>query len=302
MLSILRPSADWLTMADGAKSYIDTVMKGFPPNHLFLKTAVRHISNDPDGRVRLHLESGKSEAYDHVILATPGAQALSVLNSSATDQERALLGCFQTSQNEAVLHSDLSLMPRSRKMWSALNYMTISSPSLRRANLDRVSVTYHMNALQHIPRDPFGDVLVTLNPLQRPRPESVQGWYYYSHPLFTPSVIQAQKQLRRIQNTRGISYAGAWTGAGQHEDGFRSGLIVAQDHLGAKLPFEIKDSAFSRGRKPRLGLLDHMVRLLILLVQVFVIQMIERMAAGGSSSLRLPLTGHQKKRPNGKHV
>jgi predicted NAD/FAD-binding protein len=289
-----------MTLADGGKSYIDAVMKGFPPNHLFLNTPVRHVTNDPDRRVRVHLENGKSEVYDHVIIATHGDQALSILNSSATEFERALLDCFKTAQNEAVLHSDVSFMPKNRKAWSSWNYLTLSSPTVRRANIDRVSVTYNMNALQHIPRNPFGDVLVTLNPLQRPRLDFVQGWYYYSHPLYTPSSVMAQKQLRSIQNTRGISYAGAWTGFGHHEDGFRSGLTVAQEHLGAKLPFDLKDSANIRGVRPSLSLVDHILRLIILLIQVFVIQIAEKFTSRGSAALQSSLRGRTSQRANGK--
>lgn len=302
MLSVFSKSPRWLTLADGAASYIDAVMKGFPPNHLFLNTPVRHVSNDADGRVRVHLESGKSEVYDHVIIATHGDQALSILNSSATELERALLECFKTAQNEAVLHSDTAFMPRNRKAWSSWNYLTLSAPTVRRANIDRVSVTYNMNTLQHIPRNPFGDVLVTLNPLQRPRLDLVQGWYYDSHPLFTPSVVLAQKQLRNIQNTRGISYAGAWTGFGQHEDGFRSGLLVARDHLGAKLPFQVQDSAHARGLKPTLSLFDHFLRLIILLIQVFIIQVAEKLFNDGNAKVFATsyFRGRRTKKVNGK--
>ena len=122
-----------------------------------------------------------------------------------------------------------------------------------------------MNILQHIPREKYGDVLVTLNPPKEapPNPDTVQGRWTYHHPLYNAAAIHSQKQLPRIQNTRGISYCGAWTKYGFHEDGFSSGLKVAVDHLGAKLPFELVDSTFSRGRKPRLGLLDYMARIFI---------------------------------------
>lgn len=300
LLTFRSARSDWKTLADGGRSYIETVMKGFPPNHLFLNTPVQRVTNDEDGRVRVHLESGKSEVYDHVIIATHADQALSIIKSSATKLEHSVLDCFKTSKNEVALHSDLSLMPRRHKAWSSWNYLTVSSPSSGRANIDRVSVTYHMNALQKIPREPFGDVLVTLNPLQRPRPESVQGWFYYSHPIFTPAVVQAQKQLKLIQNMRGISFAGAWTGFGHHEDGVTSGLVVTQEHLGAKLPFEVKDSAFHKGRKPKHGLIDLALRVLILLVQVFVVQMMERLRDQGLSRIPLLSRNRKQKRLTGK--
>ncbi|CEJ93956.1 Putative Amine oxidase [[Torrubiella] hemipterigena] len=275
LLSTVSARPQWLTVKNGSKTYIDTVMKGFPPNHLHLKSPVRSVSNDVDGRVLLHLESGKTELFDHVILATHGDEALSILGRSATPQERSILSGFQTSQNEAILHSDTAFMPRTKSAWTSWNYLTMSAPG--KANVDKVSLTYNMNILQHIPTNPFGNVLVTLNPLQRPRPETIQGKFWYSHPLYTPEAIRAQKLLHLIQNKRGISFAGAWTKYGFHEDGFSSGLAVAQNHLGAKLPFEFKDSTYSRGKKPQLGILDHLLRLIILVIQVFVIQVLERL-------------------------
>lgn len=302
LLSTVAARPQWLTLKDGSKSYIDAVMKGFPPNHLFLNTAVRHVSNDPDGRVLVHLENGKTETFDHVVLATHGDQALSIIGPSATEQERSILSCFQTSQNEVYLHSDLTLMPQKRKAWSSWNYLTLSSPSTGQANIDKVCLTYNMNILQHIPQGSFGDVLVTLNPLHRPRPALTQGRYFYSHPLYTPSSVRAQKLLRKIQNTRGISYTGAWTKYGFHEDGFSSGLHAAKEHLGARLPFEFKDSTYSRGRTPRLGLLDHLLRLIILVIQVFVIQVLEKLVGAGKQSVRPVLNGVKPKRLNGKNA
>jgi predicted NAD/FAD-binding protein len=257
-------------------------MKGFPPNHLFLNTAVKSITNHPSGRVLLHLQNGRTETYDHVILATHGDQALEIIFASATPSEQSILSAFQTNKNTAILHSDISLMPRSRRTWAAWNYMTLSSPAstsetpAKSGNIDQVCLSYNMNILQHIPTSVFGDVLVTLNPLHLPSPEKVQGRYTYAHPLYTAAAIRSQNMLYQIQNTRGISYCGAWTKYGFHEDGFSSGLKVAMDHLGAELPFKFVDSTYSRGKMPVLGIKDWILRVLILLVQL-VIVVLERL-------------------------
>lgn len=271
------------------------MLKGFPPNHLFLNTPVISVTDQKDGRVRLHLRGGKSAVYDHVILATHGDQAYDIIKQSATNEESSILSSFETSQNTAVLHSDLAHMPTNRRAWTSWNYMTLTSPETGKSNIDQVSLTYNMNILQHIPREPFGDVLVTLNPLHEPDPNSVQGRYEYTHPLYNVESVRAQAQLPRIQNRRGISYCGAWTKYGFHEDGFSSGLAVARDHLGAKLPFEFVDSTYSRGRAPVLGLGDHFIRLIILVIQVFVVVPLERIAAGltsASEKARGVIVGH----------
>lgn len=141
-----------------------------------------------------------------------------------------------------------------------------------------VSLTYNMNILQHIPVDKFGHVLVTMNPLHPPDPELTQGRFQYSHPLYTKKSVQAQKRLQNIQNRRGISYAGAWTKYGFHEDGFTSGLEAARDALGVKLPFEIIDSSRSRGARPTLTFADYLARVIITLVQMLVVRPLELLA------------------------
>lgn len=278
------------------------MLKGFPPNHLFLRTPVRNLSREDNDQIRVHLENGSSEVYDHVILATHGNQALDILGASATAQESSILSCFQTSQNEAVLHSDLTLMPARKKAWAAFNYLTVSPPKSGRSKSNQISLTYNMNILQQIPRDTFGDVLVTLNPLYKPKPEKIQGRYYFSSPYYDASAIRAQKLLKNIQNTRNISYAGAWTKFGFHEDGFSSGLQVAKEHLGAKLPFEFKDATYTRGRKPRLGIIDLVLRLVILVIQVFVFQLSARVLGTRRKRVKPYTNGTCGKKLNGKRA
>lgn len=52
----------------------------------------------------------------------------------------------------------------------------------------------------------------------------------------------AQEQLHKIQNRRGLSFCGAWTRYGFHEDGFTSGLKRAVE-LGAQPPFEVETAS-----------------------------------------------------------
>jgi hypothetical protein len=47
--------------------------------------------------------------------------------------------------------------------------------------------------------------------------------------------------MKSIQNTRGISYAGAWLKYGFHEDGFTSGLRAVVDNFpDVKVPYDIQ--------------------------------------------------------------
>lgn len=262
----------WLTLKNCGQSYVDAVMRGFPTDRIFLDTPVRSLMNEPSGKVRLLLQNGSTALYDQVILATHGDQAYSIVEPTANAQESAILSAFKTSQNKAVVHSDPSLLPRSPIARSCWNYITRSVPS--RSNIDSVCLTYDMNSLQHIPRDIFGDILVTLNPLWPPSPETVRAEFEYAHPLYTPEAVRAQGRLHEIQGLRGVRYAGAWTGYGFHEDGFTSGLRAAEA-LGGRIGFAVRDSTYSRGRRPDVGLQERTVRTLISVVQVAVVEPLE---------------------------
>ena len=286
LLSAIDTGSAWLAIQEGSRAYIDAVMKGFPPNHLFLNTPVSAVTNEREGRVRVHLQDGRTRLYDHVILATPSDEAYQIIKYSATPEEEAIMKKFHICRNTAILHSDIAHMPASPKAWSSCNSLALTSPSAGKSRIEQMSLTYNMNMLQHIPRQTFGDILVTLNPLRSPDPKLVQGRFEYAHLIRNMETERAQAMLPKIQNRRGISYAGAWTRYGTPEDGLSSGLTVAKEHLDARLPFEIVDSTYDRGTAPVLGLADHLARLIILIVLVFFVVPLERIADRLSASKR----------------
>ena len=91
-----------------------------------------------------------------------------------------------------------------------------------------------MNRLQGI--DPQLPLFVTLNPSIEPREGLVFGEWSFDHPQFDARALSAQSRLSEIQGVRRTWFAGAWTAAGFHEDGLRSGLDAAQA-LGAEVPW-----------------------------------------------------------------
>ena len=60
-------------------------------------------------QITVNDDNNVGETYDHVILATHADQALEILGSEATENEKRILGTFQFSKNKAVLHSDLEV-------------------------------------------------------------------------------------------------------------------------------------------------------------------------------------------------
>ena len=211
LLTTIGARPQWLTLPLGSKSYIDAALADFPQERLHLKTPISKISPRGDGRLVItHPGSDRNqvrteEIFDKVILCTHAPISLKIIKPHATAAEKSILGAFSTSSNTAILHSDMSLLPKRRLAWAAWNYLTLSnSPKAGEVpmskikgsrNIDQVCLTYNMNILQHIPTNVFGDVLVTLNPLHRPVENSIQGEYKYEHPLYTIKAMEAQKKL-----------------------------------------------------------------------------------------------------------
>jgi hypothetical protein len=98
-----------------------------------------------------------------------------------------------------------------------------------------------MNILQHLPESKHGPVLVTLNPPFPPDPLKTLGRWTYTHPMMTAESVSSQPILPSIQNKRHISYAGAWTKYGFHEDGFTSAMrLVTAPPFSVKPPFPVR--------------------------------------------------------------
>jgi predicted NAD/FAD-binding protein len=160
------------------------------------------------------------DVYDDVVFATHTPSTLSMI-SDATDEERTILGKARYQPNIAYLHTDVNLMPRNKKVWSAWNYL-----SSKAADDDQpVCVTYWLNQLQDLPIST--PILVTLNPPEAPAAGTILAKFDYDHPVMDQAMITAQKQLPDIQGKDGLWYAGAWTGFGFHEDGLKSALRIA---------------------------------------------------------------------------
>jgi predicted NAD/FAD-binding protein len=128
-----------------------------------------------DDRVEVQTAAGGAELFDYVFLACHSDQALRLLED-ATPTERDVLGSIRYQSNEAVLHTDESLMPRRRRAWAAWNYH-IPTDATR-----HVAVTYDMNILQSLASEK--QYLVTLNSDRRIDPNQVIRRVTYEHPIY----------------------------------------------------------------------------------------------------------------------
>jgi predicted NAD/FAD-binding protein len=212
----------WLVVEGGSAVYVRKMRARWHVKER-LSTPV-HAVRRIDRGVELTSTYG-TENFDQVVLACHSDQALALLKD-ASERERDILGAIPYQANETVLHTDASVLPRSRKAWAAWNAYIPAEPG------SECTVSYCMNLLQGIAsREPF---VVTLNRTHTIDPAKVLRRMNYHHPVYTTASVAAQARKHEIQGQRNTWFAGAYWGWGFHEDGMRSAVEVA-DALGSQL-------------------------------------------------------------------
>ncbi len=230
---------EWRSVQGGSREYVRRLTQSFS-DRIRTGEEIHHIVRDDDG-VHLRRADGRSEQFDHAVIATHADQALNILGD-ADARERALLSAFRYSQNIAILHSDPSLMPQRRAAWSSWNYIGPRPDGrARQASADRCAVTYWMNRLQQLETE--RSLFVTLNPLQAIDPRTIIREEHYEHPIFDRTTAQAQQSLWSLQGERNTWFCGAYFGSGFHEDGLQAGLAVAEALGGVRRPWNVADES-----------------------------------------------------------
>ena len=211
----------WKTVAGGSREYVRRLLA--PVTDVRLGTPVRQVRRVAEG-VQVATDR-YTDTFDQVVMASHSDQTLAML-AEPTHAEREVLGAIRYQPNEAVLHTDTQVLPRRQAAWAAWNYERAATVGDESA---RVCLHYLINRLQPLPfRQP---VIVSLNPLGSIRPEAVLQRMSYAHPVFDAAAIQAQPRVAALQGHGGVWFCGAWTGYGFHEDGLRSGQVVATQLL-----------------------------------------------------------------------
>jgi uncharacterized protein len=219
----------WRTVAGGSRTYVERLTEHFAP-YIAVGRGIRRVRRIT-GAVEITDERECTDRFDHAVIATHADQALRML-ADPSPQERQLLGAFGYTENHAILHSDPLLMPRRRSAWASWNYI-----SRRVGETKRLSVTYWMNRLQHIPDTT--PLFVTLNPDREPQRNRLIRRETYHHPLFDAGAMTAQERLWSLQGVANTWFCGAYFGAGFHEDGIQAGLAVAEALGGLRRPWSV---------------------------------------------------------------
>ncbi len=212
----------WRTVKGGSREYVKKIIAALPncQHH----TAIAAVQPEKH-HVLLVDHKGDQHTVDAVVMACHADETYTLLKNKS-EQEHALLSPFSYQSNEAILHSDTTLMPKRERIWSSWNYLGSGN--------DGVAVTYWMNKLQQL--DKKYPLFVTLNPSLPINESLIHKRMTYTHPLFTSAAMNAQKDLSQLQGQRNAWYCGSYFGYGFHEDALKSSVDMVQ-RMGGRIPW-----------------------------------------------------------------
>ena len=210
----LKDRPQWYTVTNRSKTYVKKVTDRIS-GEIFKNYKVNKITRSDDN-VRLIIGNEYLD-YDHVILASHADESLNILDNP-TKQEKNILSKFDYVKNEAFLHSDESLMPQRKKVWSSWNSIS---------NGEKTCITYWLNKLQNLNEDK--NYFLTLNPIYRIKDDLIIKQVNFTHPYLNSENTKLQKKLDSIQGKKRTWYCGSYFGNGFHEDGLKSAINMTQN-------------------------------------------------------------------------
>jgi predicted NAD/FAD-binding protein len=218
----------WLAVRGGSREYVRRLLLATSRAQLRLNCSVRALHRS-SGRALLTTHDGASDSFDAVFLACHADQALAMLVAPSS-AERAVLGAFPYARNDAILHTDETVLPRRPLARAAWNYHLLADQQ------DPVALTYDMNILQSLSAPVR--FLVSLNHERAIDAKKIIGHISYSHPVYLPAGVAAQRRQREIDGVGQTYYCGAYWRYGFHEDGVVSARNAlqhfAEDTAGAE--------------------------------------------------------------------
>ncbi|MBX9668903.1 MAG: FAD-dependent oxidoreductase [Candidatus Obscuribacterales bacterium] len=220
----------WWTVTGGSREYVRRLivkLNNLPRLSSEVVEVRRGVS-----RATVTTIDGASREYDQVVLACHADDALNLIREPLA-REIELLSRFSYQRNDTTVHTDHSVMPDQKRCWASWNYRVDGAGS---------TTHYWMNSLQDVSNK--HDFFVSLNGDHLIDPRRVLMRMVYHHPVFSLEAIEAQSQLRQLNESSHrdqLFFCGSYFGYGFHEDAFSSAcrlaeLLTGRVHVAKVLP------------------------------------------------------------------
>ena len=205
----LKNRPQWYTVTNRSRAYVKKVTDKIS-GEIFKNYKVSKIVRSDDN-IRIMIGNEYID-YDQVVLASHADESLDMLEKPST-MEKNILGKFKYVKNEAILHTDESLMPRKRRAWSSWNSISDGK---------KTCITYWLNKLQNLKT--HRNYFLTLNPIHNVKDNSIIKKINFTHPYLNAENTILQKDLHSIQGKKRTWFCGSYFGYGFHEDGLKSSI------------------------------------------------------------------------------
>jgi predicted NAD/FAD-binding protein len=221
----LNTQHQWWTVTGGSKNYRDKIIAPYKDKILVNNGAVS-VRREND-EIIVKSKDGSERKFDKVIFACHGDEAFQLLENKSLFEEK-LLSCFKYQPNKATIHTDDSIMPKTKRAWSSWNYRIV-----KKNGVEIPSTIYWMNSLQGC--SDKKNYYVSINDANEVDPKKIIREIDYTHPLFDVPAINSQKELSKLNEKGPVYFCGSYFRYGFHEDALWSAVQLCSDMLGKQV-------------------------------------------------------------------
>ena len=214
----LKDRPQWYTVKNRSRTYVNKILSKISGEY-YKNYKINKIKREPNSVKIYYGDRSEFFDYEKVILAVHADDALSLINNPLKE-ENEILSNFNYKKNIAILHTDESVMPKNKKVWSSWN------SKIDPEDIKNNSVTYWLNLLQNLNINK--NIFLTLNPFIKINEKKIIKKIDFTHPYYNQETLMNQKKLNLIQNKKNILFCGSYFGYGFHEDGIKSSLEMVK--------------------------------------------------------------------------
>lgn len=207
----------WKTVEGGSREYRKRIISAYQ-DKIKTNSGVKEIEQFDD-KVIVRTDHDEN-SFDKVIVCAHADEALAMLKTP-TKMQQDVLSKFSYQKNEAVVHTDASVMPKLKKNWSSWNFLM--------RNNDTYTV-YYMNRLQGV--SDKQDFFININGENFVDKSKIIQQITYYHPVFDVASMQAQLKIDELNRNTNLHFSGSYYRYGFHEDALLSSVNLCSTLLG----------------------------------------------------------------------
>jgi predicted NAD/FAD-binding protein len=215
----LNTQHQWYTLHQGSQAYRSLLTEPFQ-DKIQMNKGVVSVQRE-NGKVVIKTADQTEYLFGKVIFASHADQTFRVLQNPTADEKR-LLSVFNYQKNTATVHTDESVMPRIKSVWSSWNYR------IEERNGKQIPTTiYWMNQLQQVSEKRNYFVSINAIPGTIDKHKIIKE-IEYEHPLFDVAAMKAQSELNKLNEGGPVYFCGSYFKYGFHEDAYASAVSLCK--------------------------------------------------------------------------